>query len=132
MVDRSAETFNRHYSAISTDIGYEPPPIKQTASVRDCIVSEIRILGILDHPHHTTTGYDGLPAWFLRLTAPVYSGIIANLFNQSILQTRAEPILGSAEYQLLGNPRYSVVTSLPIPSNKKNYEQQFIHLGSHL
>src|SRR6218665_2470150 len=95
MVDRSAETFNRHYSAISTDIGYEPPPIKQTASVRDCIVSEIRILGILDHPHHTTTGYDGLPAWFLRLTAPVYSGIIANLFSQSILQTRAEPILGS-------------------------------------
>ena len=25
MVDISADTFNRHYAAISTDIGYEPP-----------------------------------------------------------------------------------------------------------
>ena len=28
-------------------------------------------------------------------------------------------LLGSAEYQLLGNTRYSVVTSLPIPSIEK-------------
>jgi len=34
---------------------------------------------------------------------------------------RAEPILGSAEYQLLGNTRYSVVTCLPIPSNEKKF-----------
>src|SRR6218665_1404305 len=36
-------------------------------------------------PH--TTGYDGLPAWFLRLTAPVYLGTIAHLVNQFIVQT---------------------------------------------
>jgi len=27
-----------------------------------------------NHLHHTATAYDDLPAWFLRLTVPVYSG----------------------------------------------------------
>src|SRR6218665_1737407 len=42
---------------------------------------------ILDHLHHTTTGCDGLPARFLRLTALVYSATVAHLINQSIVQT---------------------------------------------
>src|SRR6218665_3220729 len=37
--------------------------------------------------HHTTTGYDELPAWFLRLTAPVYAGIITRLINFSVAHT---------------------------------------------
>src|SRR6218665_1108378 len=41
-------------------------------------------------------------------------------------------LLGSPDYLILGNPRYSVVTSLPIPSITKNFEQQFIHLSRHL
>src|SRR6218665_1777179 len=51
------------------------------------VLSQRSIFYLLDHLHHTTTGYDGLPAWFLRLTAPVYSGTIAHLINQSIVQT---------------------------------------------
>ena len=86
-VSISADEFNNHYARISTDTGYEPPLLKATASPTDAIVSERTIFNILDHPHHTTTGYDGLPVWFLRLTAPAYSGIIAHLMNQSISQT---------------------------------------------
>src|SRR6218665_1047926 len=46
-----------------------------------------RTFYLLDHLHHTTTGYDELPAWFLRLTAPVYAGIIARLINLSVAHT---------------------------------------------
>src|SRR6218665_1416581 len=67
--------------------GYEQPQLKATVSGRDGIVTERSIFYLLDHLHHTTTGYDGLPAWFLRLTAPVHSGTIAHLINQSIVQT---------------------------------------------
>ena len=50
--------------------------------------------------------------------------------THGLFAVRAEPILGSAEYQLLGNTRHSVVTSLPKPSIKqKTFEQQFIHLS---
>src|SRR6218665_3021569 len=75
-VSISADEFNNHYAQISTDTGYEPPLLKATASPPDAIVSELTIINILDHLHHKTTGYDGLPAWFLRLAAPAYSGII--------------------------------------------------------
>src|SRR6218665_1139335 len=72
---------------ISTDAGCEQPHLKATVSDRDSIVTERNIFYLLDHLHPTTTGYDGLPAWFLRLTDPVYSGTIAHLINQSIVQT---------------------------------------------
>jgi hypothetical protein len=32
----------------------------------------------------TATGLDNIPAWFLQITAPVFAGPIAELFNQSI------------------------------------------------
>src|SRR6218665_1310885 len=37
----------------------------------------------LDHLHHTADGDDCLPAWFLRLSAPVYSAPLAHLINLS-------------------------------------------------
>ena len=39
---------------------------------------------ILDRLHHTATGLDNLPAWFLRLGAPVFSEQLAKLFNLSL------------------------------------------------
>jgi len=39
---------------------------------------------LLDNLHHTATGLDGLPAWFLRLGAPVFYKPICQLFNQSL------------------------------------------------
>jgi hypothetical protein len=38
----------------------------------------------LDHLHHTAEGLDKLPAWFLRLAAPIYSAILAHLINLSL------------------------------------------------
>src|SRR6218665_2719567 len=72
---------------MSTDAGYELPCLKATVHAGEDIVSESRIFYLLDHLHHTTTGYDELPAWFLRLTAPVYAGIIALLINLSVAHT---------------------------------------------
>ena len=42
------------------------------------------MFNILDHLHHTADGMDRLPAWFLRLAAPVYSHVISELINRSI------------------------------------------------
>ena len=39
---------------------------------------------ILDKLRNTATGMDLLPAWFLRLGAPVFCGPLARLFNKSI------------------------------------------------
>ena len=39
---------------------------------------------MLDHLKPTATGLDMLPAWFLRLAAPVIAAPLALLFNQSI------------------------------------------------
>ena len=47
-------------------------------------VSEWKIFEMLDNLRSTATGLDGLPAWFLRLGAPVFSRQIAMLLNLSI------------------------------------------------
>ena len=83
----SAEEFNQHYAAISTDPGYNAPIFKATAASNREVVTEAGIFHMLDHLHHTAEGRDGLPAWFLRLSAPVLSGILAHLMNQSFAQT---------------------------------------------
>src|SRR6218665_3944014 len=80
----SADEFNEHYAGISTDAGYESSCLKATVHDGEDIVSESSVFYLLDHLHHTTTGYDQLPAWFLRLTAPVHAGIIARLINLSV------------------------------------------------
>jgi len=40
---------------------------------------------MLDRVKPTATGMDGLPAWFLLVSAPVIAAPLAALFNQSIL-----------------------------------------------
>jgi len=39
---------------------------------------------MLDRLRPTATGLDGIPAWFVRLGAPIFATPIAQLFNQSI------------------------------------------------
>jgi hypothetical protein len=39
---------------------------------------------MLDRLKPTATGMDGLPAWFLRLLAPIIAAPLAALLNQSI------------------------------------------------
>ena len=74
-----------HYAAISNDFNYTPPLCKQNVNpVESEYISEWQVFQILDHLRPTATGLDGLPAWFLRLGAPVFYQPIAYLFNLSI------------------------------------------------
>jgi len=78
---------NHHYVQISTDSSYQEPSYKHTASQQrdDCqYMTEWRMFKMLDSLHHTSTGMDRLPAWFLRLGAPVFCQPLATLFNLSV------------------------------------------------
>ena len=63
---------------------YTPPLVKSTSFEGDSQISEFQIFRILDHLRHTASGLDGIPAWFLRLAAPVLAAPIADLFNMSL------------------------------------------------
>src|SRR6218665_3537807 len=65
----SADEFNKHYAGISTDAGYELPCVSRLLYTleRTLYPRAAYFICMLDHLHHTTTGYDELPAWFLRL-----------------------------------------------------------------
>ena len=82
----TAESLNDHYAAISTDHSYTPPHRRQytATDVETEYVNEWRIFNLLDQLHPTATGLDGLPAWFLRLGAPVFCKPVARLFNLSV------------------------------------------------
>jgi Reverse transcriptase (RNA-dependent DNA polymerase) len=87
----SVSDFNVHYARISTDDGYTEPAKKSTAASNRQFTSEYRVFNILDRLHHTADGPDRLPAWYLRLSAPAYSGVLAYLINFSV-QTSHVPI----------------------------------------
>ena len=80
----TAQVLNDYYAAISTDRSYQEPALKSTALDRNCCVTEIEVFHMLDHLRPTATGLDGVPAWFLRLGAPLFAAPLAQLFNQSV------------------------------------------------
>ena len=80
----SADELNKYFAAASYDSAYVEPSLKHTAHTNQDCTTEESIFHILDHLHHTSQGCDGLPAWFLRLTAPGYARILATLINQSL------------------------------------------------
>jgi len=80
----TADVLNLHYASISTDLSYEPPQRKASCHRPSGHISEMEVFNLLDHLQPTATGLDLVPAWFLRLTAPVFSAPISQLFNQSI------------------------------------------------
>jgi len=79
---------NQHYASVSTDASYERPLPKDSAINHPhwlhC-VSDYQVFKCLDTLHPTATGLDKLPAWFLRLAAPVFCGPIADMINLSLL-----------------------------------------------
>ena len=80
-----AQSLNQHYASISTDHQYSRPKYKLTAGLPDQQpVSEWRVFKFLDTLRPTATGLDRLPAWFLRLGAPVFSKPLAHLFSSSL------------------------------------------------
>ena len=79
------DELNKHYAHISTDRNYKSPELKQSADPINLeVFTEEDIFKILDHLKFTATGLDGIPAWLLRLGAPVFSAPIARLFNLSL------------------------------------------------
>jgi len=80
----TAQILNDHYAAVSTDQCYQPPQAKLSASQSPTHVTELQVFRMLDKLRPTATGLDSLPAWFLRLGAPVFCAPLAQLFNQSI------------------------------------------------
>lgn len=86
----TAKSLNLHYAAISTDNNYQVPSIKLTALPAESAidyVTEYQIFQILDHLRPTATGLDRLPAWYLRLGAPIFSKPLSSLFNRSIAES---------------------------------------------
>ena len=82
----TAEALNIHYASISSDPSYVPSKYKYTCPTLKVHnrITEFEVFHILDHLRPTAIGLDLIPAWFLRLTAPVFSAPIAHMFNQSL------------------------------------------------
>jgi len=81
----TAQSLNDHYASVSTDESHIPSSLKHTCSSPPTTdISEIEVFRILDHLHHTSTGLDNIPAWFLRLGAALFSRPLAYLFSRSI------------------------------------------------
>lgn len=101
----TADSLNCHYASVSSDTNYEQPAIKITVTEHlggVHHVSDYAVFRMLDKLQSTATGLDNLPAWFLRLSAPVLCGPVADLINLSFLtskvpmqwkQARIRPIL---------------------------------------
>jgi len=80
----TADLLNQHYASVSTDKSYHAVESKLTCHPRCEPISEFQVFSVLDRLHHTTAGLDGIPAWFLGLGAPLFSGPLAKLFNLSL------------------------------------------------
>src|SRR6218665_1716602 len=80
----TAEDLNSHFAAPSPDPQSRPPPLKQTAAPALHDINEQQIFGILDRLKPTAEGSDLIPAWFLRVLAPICSAWLARLFNISL------------------------------------------------
>ena len=81
----TAETLNSYYAAVSTDKEYSSPPRKHTTDAAEFeYLTDWQVFRILDTLKPTATGTDRLPAWFLRIGAPVFCKPLAFLFNQSV------------------------------------------------
>ena len=79
-----ATILNNHYAKISTDTLYTAPPTKTSVTSQEEHFTEYEVFKHLDSLRATATGLDQLPAWFLRLGAPVFAKHLNRLFNRSV------------------------------------------------
>ena len=116
------DCLNSHYANISIDRMYLQPSVKLTA-VPDWTygwISEYRMFRVLDSLKPTATGLDGLPVWFLRLGAPMFSKTLADLvnlsFSTSIVPTQWKKNLRESAQCPKQSDRHFRVTSARFPS----------------
>ena len=108
-----ATVLNNHYATILSDSNYSKPRQKSSAALLTTPFSEYEVFKILDRLKPTATGLDKLPAWYLRLGAPVFAKHLANLFNKSI-QHSVVPTQWKAAYIL-------PVQKTPTPTQPSDY-----------
>jgi len=82
-----AAVLNAHYAATSTDLMYTVPQLKSTCSHSITWPTERTVFNALDNLKNTATGMDGLPAWYLKLGAPVFALPLSILFNLSLKES---------------------------------------------
>src|SRR5688572_2269183 len=80
----SVTVLNDHFACTSSDTMYESPRRKAKACRVPEPLTEWQVFCALDHLHHTATGLDQLPAWFVRAAAPILTEPITILFNRSL------------------------------------------------
>jgi len=79
----TAEKLNQHFADLSRDPAYETSLFKATANQSLNEFTEYFIFHLLERLKPTATGIDGLPVWFLRLSAPWIASPISHIFNMS-------------------------------------------------
>ena len=80
----TAAQLNDHFSSVSQDLSYIHPLCRDTVIKPIELVSEMTVFYLLDHLKTTAMGLDGLPSWFLKLSAPFIASHLSELFNLSI------------------------------------------------
>ena len=75
---------NPHYAAVSFDSNYQPPDVKLTCCQQQDWPSEESVFWKLDKLKLTGTGLDGIPAWFLKVTAPLLAEPVSWLYRHSL------------------------------------------------
>ena len=84
----TADSLNRHYESISTDLNYfEPAPKTTVTRLGICVVTEEMIFYLLISLKNSASGLDAIPVWFLRLGAPILVKPISQIFNSSIMNS---------------------------------------------
>ncbi len=76
----TAQVLNDHYASISSDDDYR----LLTVATREDDISEWQVFRMLEKLRPTATGFDQLPAWFLKTGAPIFAAPLAKVFQQSL------------------------------------------------
>lgn len=84
----TAEELNNHYTNISTEENYVEPTPMSGPSTSCPFLSEMDIHTALKKLKKTATGPDGLPYWFLKISADHISSPLTDLINESIKQSK--------------------------------------------
>jgi len=99
VVGITAETMNEYYARVSSDTqcvaSIRKPTTAEDEVPLQC-VSEWETFHMLDTLRPTVAGLDGLPAWFLRVAAPVIYKSTTHIFNMSLHIYRAPAMEGSS------------------------------------
>jgi len=86
VVGLTAEVLNKHYADILIDCDYRAPMSKRTVGGQISSTTEMETFRILETLRPTATGLDSIPAWFLRIGAPIFAAPVAQLFNLCIVE----------------------------------------------